>query len=120
MKTWVVIAAAALLMLPGCASVRRFEAASIEQRLAAAGFQQRPANTLDHVRDLAGMPALKLVARSKEGNVVYTYADPVNCHCLYVGGPREYSAYQRMVVEGEIARDNAAAMNWGLWSPWWW
>ena len=65
------------------------------------------------------MPLLKLVARSKDGNVVYTYADPANCQCLYVDGPREYFAYQRMKLEQRIASDNAAAMDWGLWGRWW-
>jgi hypothetical protein len=113
-----ILAAATLLILSGCASIRRHEAASTEQLLAAAGFQRRPANP--PAPDLAGLPPLKLVARSTDGNVVYTYADPANCQCLYVGGPREYSAYQRMKLEQRIANDNAAAMNRGLWGPRWW
>src|SRR5258705_6324769 len=78
--------AAALVALSGCATMRRHEAASTEQLLAAAGFQMRPANSPEQLRDLATMPPLRLVSRSKDGAALYTYADPENCHCLYVGG----------------------------------
>jgi hypothetical protein len=51
---------------------------------------------------------------------VYTYADPENCHCLYVGGPKEFSQYQRLLVEREVTRDlGEASLNWGAWGPWW-
>ena len=117
----VVLFAAALVALSGCATMRRHEAASTEQLLTAAGFQMRPANSPELLRDLTTMPPLKLVSRSKDGNAVYTFADPENCHCLYVGGSKEYSEYQRLRVE----RENAAVMNeelldWAAWGPWSW
>ena len=116
-----VLFAAALLALSGCATIRAHEAATTERLLAAAGFQMRPAESPERVRGLATMPPLKVVSRSQDGNVVYTFADPENCHCLYVGGPKEYSAYERLVVEKEIAREtSAASMNWEVWGPWWW
>jgi hypothetical protein len=116
-----VVVAAALLALSGCATIRRHEAASTEQLLAAAGFQQRPANNPEQHQDLTTMPPYKIVARSKNGNVVYTFADPENCHCLYVGGPKEFSEYQRLLVEREVARDTSdASLNWEAWGPWWW
>ena len=116
-----VLFAAALLALSGCATLHAHEAATTERLLAAAGFQMRPAESPERVRDLAAMPPLKVVSRSQDGNVVYTFADPENCHCLYVGGPKEYSAYERLVVEKEIAREtSAASMNWEVWGPWWW
>lgn len=110
-----VVLFAAILTLAACAAIRANEPTSTEQLLAAAGFQMRPADTPERLTDLNSMPRQKLVVRSKDGNVVYTYADPDNCHCLYVGGPKEYSAYERLRVEKEIARDNAeAARGW----PW--
>ena len=114
-----VVAAAALLALSGCATIRRNEAASTEQLLAAAGFQQRPANNPEQHQDLTTMPPYKLVARSKNGNTVYTFADPENCHCLYVGGPKEFSEYQRLLVERLVDRDlGDASLNWESWGLW--
>jgi hypothetical protein len=101
--------------------MRRHEAASTEQLLAAAGFQMRPANSPEQLRDLTTMPPRKLVSRTKDGTTVYTFADPDNCHCLYVGGPTEYSAYQRLQVQKEIAAEmDQASMDWAAWGPWWW
>jgi len=51
------------------------------------------------------MPARQLVSQAKDGNMVYTYADPASCQCLYVGGPTEYSADQRLAVENKIAQE---------------
>jgi len=116
-----VVLLAAILAVTGCATTRREEAASTEQLLAAAGFQMRPADTPERVAALASMPREKLVVRSKDGNVVYTYADPEKCHCLYVGGPKEYAALQQIGVQREIAaHDPEAVMEWPGWGPWLW
>ena len=110
---FVVLFAAALLVLSGCATICRHEAASTEQLLAAAGFQRRPADSPEQREGLTTMPPLKLVARSKDGNVVYTYSDPANCRCLYVGGAKEYAKYQHLAVEQEVRRE-------ADWEPWPW
>jgi hypothetical protein len=117
----VMLALIVALPLAGCAALQRSEARDTEQLLAAAGFQARPADTSEKLTSLRTMPPRKLVSQSKDGNFVYTYADPDDCQCLYVGGPKEYSAYQRLAVKKEIAQDRLdAAMDWGLWGPWWW
>ena len=112
---------AAILAVSGCATIRRSEAGHTEQLLAAAGFQMRAAETPEQIADLSSAPARKLLARTKDGSVVYTYADPDKCHCVYVGGPKEYSAYERIKVEQEVAADRAeSAMDWPWWGPWGW
>src|SRR5689334_17910123 len=120
----VVLFTAALLTLSGCAMLHRQEAASTEQMLAAAGFQIRPADNPERVHDLQVMPPLKLVERNQAGNIRYTFADPYKCHCLYVGGEKEYSAYQRVVTERQIAQERIwaeeDAMDWAAWAPWYW
>jgi hypothetical protein len=63
----------------------------------------RPAITSEGLADLGKMSPNKLGARTKDGKMVYTFADPGNCHCFYVGGPNEYSEYQRLKVKKEIA-----------------
>jgi hypothetical protein len=87
----------ALAALSGCATLRGQDAVSTEQLLAKAGFQKRNADSPEQARNLASMPPFRLVARGVGGDAAYTYADPVSCHCLYIGGPQ---------------------MDWGLWGGW--
>ncbi|PYM84770.1 MAG: hypothetical protein DME13_11765 [Candidatus Rokuibacteriota bacterium] len=112
------------MVFDGLPAIRRHEAGSTEQLLAAAGFQTRPADNPERVHDLAVMPPLKIVARNQDNDVRYTFADPYKCRCLYVGGSKEYLAYQRLVTEQQIAQERLWAeedrMNWGLWDPWYW
>src|SRR6267378_2720903 len=116
--------AIAVLALSGCATLRGLEAGKTEQLLAGAGFQRRAVDTSERLGDRATMPPFKIVARNNDGNVVYTFADPEKCHCLYVGGSKEYTAYQRLVTERQIAQERIwaeeDAMSWGLWGPWYW
>ena len=115
------LTAAALLALSGCASIRRHEAADTEDLLAAAGFQRREADQPSRQQDLASMPPYKVVERSKDGKVIYTFADPEHCHCVYVGGPKEYAEYRHLLMDREVAREtDDAALNWEAWGPWWW
>src|SRR5438876_11727737 len=117
----VLVVAAALLTLSGCAAIRRQEAASTEQLLAAAGFQMQAADDPERVHDLTAMPPLKIVARSQDNNVRYTLADPYKCRCLYVGGAKEYSAYQHLVTDHHIAQERIwgeeDAMHCGMCGP---
>jgi hypothetical protein len=92
----------AAMPFAGCAAIQRGEAKDREQLLAAAGFQAEPADTPEKLANLSTMPPRTLVSQSKDGNFVYSYADPDYCQCLYVGGPKEYSAYQRLALEEEI------------------
>ena len=120
MRTPVVLVfAAAVLTLCGCATIRRDEAASTEELLAAAGFQVRPADKAERIDDLQGMPPRKLVARKQDAKVTYTFADPYTCRCLYVGGAKEYSAYQRLAREKRIEEErlNDGEPMDGLWGP---
>jgi hypothetical protein len=103
-------------MVTGCATVRRSEARSTEQLLAAAGFVMRPADTTERQQGLAARSPYRLESHTEDGNVVYTYADPEGCQCLYVGGDKEYSQYQRLRVEQRVEHE----MEWGAAGPWWW
>ena len=113
-----VLLTAALLALAGCATIRRQQATDTEQLLAAAGFQMRLADTPERLAHLDTIPPLKLVPRDTDGNIVYTFSDPQGCHCLYVGGPKEYSKYRQLRVQRAIdASNRAAATDWGPWGP---
>ena len=92
-----------------------------------AGFKVRPADTPEKLAHLKAMQPLKVSMRTKDGRVIYSYADPYSCICVYVGGPEEYAQYQRLlrqqVVEerlyaAEMANDEGA--DWGMWGPFWW
>ena len=119
-RTVLVLTLAAVMILTGCATIRRSEARSTEEMLAAAGFVVRPADTAERQERLAARPPYRLESHTKDGAVVYTYADPDGCQCLYVGGPKEYSEYQHLRLQRKIAEDetwgaHAADMEWSVW-----
>src|SRR5207245_10450977 len=80
--------------LGGCAAMRRHEARDTGDLLVAAGFTTKPADTPARAQQLHAMHPLKLVSESKDGNVVYRYADPYSCDCLYVGDQQAYVEYK--------------------------
>lgn len=116
----------AATVLASCAAMRREEARSEENLLAAAGFQMRPADTPERIAQLQSLPPLQMQMHAKDGSIVYTYADPDNCKCLWVGGPRQYAEYKRLGLKQEMAEDQLeaaeseedAALDWGMWGPW--
>jgi hypothetical protein len=124
----VVLVSVVALTLGACAAIQRQEAQDTDDLLAAAGFRAKVADTPAKVEHLKAMTPLKITTRVKDGQTIYSYADPVSCNCVYVGGPKEYQEYKRLEVERRIALNNQmaaeeaadAAMNWGLWGPWWW
>ena len=126
MKTTALILA--MVLLGGCTWLEKQEAKSDENLLTAAGFRIKPADSPQRAEQLATMPPLQMQQRITDGNVVYTYADPYRCQCLYVGNEANYQEYKRLGVEQQIAQENMAAsmaaedaaMDWGMWGPWWW
>ena len=94
-----------MLLGAACAVIQR----DTEQMLVAAGFHMRPTDTIELQEDLRSIPPHRLVSRTKDGNVVYMYADPDNCHCVYVGGSKEYSEYERLWLERELKPPAGAA-----------
>lgn len=116
----VVCACVVVLPLVGCATIERDRAKDKEHLLAAAGFHAKPADSPEKLGSLGSLPPHKLVSQKKDDQFVYVYADPDYCRCMWIGGPSEYSAYQRIIAERENAEMIAdASMNWDLWGgPW--
>src|SRR3989475_13286673 len=85
-RTVLSVALAAAMVLTGCATIRRSEAHSTEQLLAAAGFVMRPADTAERQQRLAARPPYRLERYTKDGKAGYPYPDPDGGKCLYVGG----------------------------------
>jgi hypothetical protein len=99
---------AAMVLLTGCARIRGLQARDTGELLTAAGFKQ-----LVDAAD-AG-PPYRLVSRTKDATVQYTYADPDNCRCVYLGGSKEYAEYRRLATERRLddERRRAAEDVWG-------
>ena len=126
--SWSVVPALALaLLMGGCAAIRQDEAQKTDALLAAAGFKVRPADTPEKLAHLKAMQPLKVSMRTKDGRVIYSYADPYSCQCVYVGGPEEYAQYQRLALKQQVADERLEAaemandeeMDWGMWGPYW-
>src|SRR5438445_4448734 len=104
---------ASLTALSGCATLRSQDD----------GFQKQSADSAEQTRNLASMPPLRVVARGMaDRDVVFTYADPMKCRCLYVGGPKQYMEYQRLARQRQIEEEELWAedggMDWELWEAW--
>src|SRR6478736_6378454 len=76
-----------------------------EDMLAAAGFTLVPANTPQRQASLASLPPHKFVHQVRNGVVIFTYADPTICDCLYVGNQAAYDRYRQDVFAKNIANE---------------
>jgi hypothetical protein len=117
------------LLFAGCSAMQRKEAPRTEQLLIEAGFRMKPAETPEQLGHLQALPPFKLVKQTKDGRVVYRYADPGNCQCVYVGGIEEYETYRRYLDQRDITQEyqleavmateeQAQALD--MWAPLWW
>lgn len=94
-----------------------------EDMLAASGFKFVPANTPEKQAAFKTLPPHQFMRHIKDGRVVYVYADPTICACLYVGGQKAYGTYQARRLDKRIADEQAqaaadmsmASWNWGPW-----
>src|SRR5205809_1007030 len=100
--------------LGGCAAMRRHEARDTGDLLVSAGFTTKPADTPERAQQLHAMPPLKLVSESEDGNVVYRYADPYSCDCLYVGDQQAYAEYKRLALQRQIADERLEAAGFAM------
>jgi hypothetical protein len=96
-----------------------------EDLLAAAGFTLVPANTPQRQASLTALPPHKFVRQVRNNVVIYTYADPTICDCLYVGNQAAYDRYRQEVFAKNIANEQQMTaqineMEWGPWGPGWW
>jgi hypothetical protein len=111
------------LTLAGCAAMRRNEAESTGNLLAAAGFKPQFADEPEERAKLDQMKPLALVRRDRNGETLYTYADPYFCKCVYVGTQPQYAEYQRMAFQKQIADESvmaAEANEDAAMAAWWW
>lgn len=109
------------LILSGCAT--KPSITKTENLLAAAGFRVQYADTAQKLANLAKLPPHKLVGRTKDGKVVYVYADPEVCQCVYFGNENVYQNYRRIIFEQNITDaqrltadiDETLNVDWPVW-----
>ena len=106
--------------------IYKSKAIQTERLLAAAGFQMQLVNTPAQRAHLESLTQRKIVPHSRNGETYYVYADALECKCLYVGSQEAYQRYEQRVLDQKIAdqqertaaMNENAAMDWGLWGPW--
>ncbi len=99
---------AAVLVLSACATPQE-QVASKEDKLIAAGFVARPADTPQRQALLKRLPPHHFVMKDLHGQYVYLYADPLVCGCLYVGKDAAYTQYKKMIFQQNLADEQQTA-----------
>ena len=99
------------LALAGCQSTTD-AVQNKEDMLSAAGFVPQPANTPERQATLRKFPPNKFVQQVKNNQMVYVYADPIVCQCVYFGNQAAYAQFRQMVFAKKLAdeRQMTAAM----------
>jgi hypothetical protein len=116
------------LLIAGALSAcetQRQTIAEHEDRLSAAGFIIKPANTPERKTMLARLPADKFVIRQNGDSIHYVYADPLVCDCLYVGTQQAYNQYKANELAQHLADEQQltaqtysdASWSWDSWGP---
>ena len=118
-------ALATTIMLAACAMA----VSNKEDMMAAAGFKIQPANTPQRQAALRSMASHKFSSQVRNSRVVWVYADPTVCNCLYLGDQQAYDTYRRLVFdrnqmqeEQQVAwmnQNNAVPypFTWEAWGP---
>jgi hypothetical protein len=104
MNTYVVagLAISFGLALAGCQSMPQ----AVQQKedlLSAAGFTPQPANTPQRLAAMKKLPPNKFVQQTNNSQMVYVYADPIVCQCVYFGNQAAYAQYRQMVFQQKLA-----------------
>ena len=109
-------------MLSACATPQE-QVASREDKLIAAGFIARPANTPERDAMLQRLRPNHFFARQVGNGYVYLYPDPLVCGCLYVGSAQAYGRYKQQMLQQRLVDEQQTtaelysdpAWNFGPW-----
>ena len=115
------IAAACAAFLVSCSSTQT-RTQNIESTLVASGFKTMTPKTAAQQQKLQNLPPGKVTMIQKKGKTYYIFPDPAN-NRAYVGGPRQYQAYQQLRAENKLTREDLetaemyqdSEMQWSLW-----
>ena len=121
------IGIAKALVLGGALLVGGCQTASVQNKenlLTAAGFTPQPANTPLRQAAMKKFPPNKFVQQMKGTQIVYVYADPIVCQCVYFGSQAAYAQYRSMVFQQNLADEqqmtammNQTAFDFDPWGP---
>lgn len=97
-----------------------------EEDLAAAGFSMRGSIPPECQQAPLSLRPHHMALCMHGDRVLYAYADPMVCKCLYVGSQQAYDRFElyqehrRMaqLVSARAQDYSGAAWNWGTWGPW--
>jgi hypothetical protein len=111
-------------LIAGCATTQT-STQSKESMLVASGFKTITPKTAAQQQKLQKLPAGKIAMIKKAGKTYYVYPDMPN-NQAYVGGPKEYQAYQQLRATNNLAQENLetaelyqdSMMHWGAWGGW--
>ena len=73
--------------------------------LAAAGFKVITPKTATQQQKLQSLPPGKVTMTQKGKQTYYIFPDPVH-NRSYVGGPKEYQAYQQLRAKNKLVKEN--------------
>jgi hypothetical protein len=115
------IAAACAAFLVSC-STTQTSTQNKESMLVASGFKTITPKTAAQQQKLQNLPPGKVTMIQKKGKTYYIFPDPAN-NRAYVGGPRQYQAYQQLRAENKLTREDLetaemyqdSEMQWSLW-----
>ncbi|OQK17767.1 hypothetical protein AU255_07860 [Methyloprofundus sedimenti] len=107
------------IALSGCTMIEKSDATSAENKLAAAGFIVKYADTPAKLAHIKSMQQRTIITHIKNGTVYYAYADAEFCKCLYMGKEENFGEYEKLTIQQRTAEMNQdAAMNWNAWGGW--
>ena len=114
---------ALLALTVGCATTSNTQ--NKESMLVASGFKVITPKTAAQQQKLQQLPPGHVAMVNRQGRTYYIFPDAAH-NQAYVGGPKEYQAYQQVRAANNIANENLetaemyqdAAMQWGAWGGW--
>jgi hypothetical protein len=114
---------ALLALTVGCATTSSTQ--NKESMLVASGFKVITPKTAVQQQKLQQLPPGHVAMINRNGRTYYIFPDAAH-NQAYVGGPKEYQAYQQLRAANNIANENLetaemyqdAEMQWGAWGGW--
>ena len=115
------IAVGCAALLFGCATSQT-TTQNRESILAAAGFRVITPKTAAQKQKLQNLPIGQVTMMKKGKKTYYIFPDPAH-NQAYVGGPKEYQAYQQLRADKKLSREDLqdaemyqdATMEWSMW-----
>jgi hypothetical protein len=91
------LAAAAVLVMIGCAGTGKEAPLSEQQLLVFSGFTLKLGYTQAALEEVGKLPQRRVVRIESQGQQIYVWADAAGCQCWYVG---DQYAYRRLLELG--------------------